>query len=480
MSENTQPAWWTAIRSPGPWPLTDGYAELITRKSTGSAPVGFDPGDRLAGHLFAHQKDLVRWSLRRGRSAIFADTGLGKGLMLLEWARQVSEHGRVLIIAPLGVGPQLAEEAARFGVAARFSRADNGERIVVTNYEMVGKFDPSEFVGVVLDESSILKSHAGSRRRELTEAFSCTPYRLACTATPAPNDFTELGNHSEFLGLKTQAEMLAEYFVHDGGSTQDWRLKGHARAAFWLWVSTWGAIVKRPSDLGHDDTAFMLPPLNIAETIVHADHDVASTGMLFAASAMTLQDQREVRRRTLADRIAAAAKICKSAAGQTVVWCELNDEQDRLAAALGDACVSISGSTDDDDKMARHHRWLAGEIKTLVTKPAIFGFGLNWQHCHEMVFVGASHSYERTYQAIRRCWRFGQKSPVTVHMIRTDADDAIAQNYQRKLASAEQMAAEMVATVAASVRAEVAGLEREFNDYTPTQPIRIPSWLTRS
>jgi len=456
---------------------SDDYAALVARKSAGAAAVGFDPPE-IAGHLFPHQRDLVRWSLRRGRAAIFADTGLGKGIMIVEWARHVAELGRVLIVAPLGVGRQLEAESRKFGVAAGFTRHDTGEWIVITNYEMVHHFDPAEFIGVVLDESSILKSHDGSRRRELTERFAKTPYRLCCTATPAPNDFTELGNHSEFLGLKTQSEMLAEYFVHDGGSTKDWRLKGHAVAGFWRWVASWGAIVKMPSNLGYDDAMFDLPPLEITDRVVASPHSPAETGVLFATAALTLSDQRAVRRATIAERVAAAVEECSSEPGQVVVWCDLNDEQDQLAKALGDRCVSIDGSTSDESKLARHDRWLAGEVQVLVTKPAIFGFGLNWQHCHRMIFIGPSHSYERTYQAIRRCWRFGQKSTVGVTMIRTDADDHVSRNYLRKEAAAAEMAEEMVRYVSEVLRAEVQGLAREFNEYNPTQEMRIPQWLT--
>lgn len=455
------------------------YAAVIARKSASTPSVGF-VADDIAEHLFPHQRDLVAWSLRRGRAAIFADTGLGKGLMLLEWARQVSRHGRVIILAPLAVGPQLEQEGKRFGVDARYLRADDpGQRIVISNYEILHAFDASQFVGVVLDESSILKSYDGKTKARLMEAFRSTPYRLCCTATPAPNDFTELGNHAEFLGLKTRTEMLAEYFVHDGGSTQDWRVKGHAVSPFWRWVATWGAVVKLPSDLGYDDGDFALPPLAMTEHVVAAtDHDHRASGMLFAMEARSLQEQRAVRRGTIASRVARTVELIHaSPRDQFVVWCELNDEQDELAEALGELAVSIDGSTDDDVKIARHDRWLAGEVRVLVSKPAIFGFGLNWQHCHRVVFIGASHSYERTYQAIRRCWRFGQTKAVQVDLVRSALESAIVENYRRKESDAAKMASEMTAHVGDAVRAEVRGLAREFNPYQPTAPIAIPSWL---
>ena len=454
-------------------PLT--YDDVIARKSASVPASGFvvDPA-ALAPHLYPHQRDLVRWALRRGRSAIFADTGLGKGLMLIEWARMVSEHGRVLVLAPLAVGPQLAAEARRFGVEMPYVRdASSDADIVVTNYELLHHFNPDDFEGVVLDESSILKSFDGKTKQRLCDAFAETPFRLACTATPAPNDFTELGNHSEFLGLKTRAEMLAEFFCHDGGSTQDWRVKGHAVTAFWRWVSSWGAVVKKPSDLGHDDGAFSLPPLTMEE------HPVALTDAQRAdlpAEARTLTEQRKVRRATIAERVAEAARLARMP-GQSVVWCELNDEQQALADELGDHAVTIEGSTPDDAKLERHERWKRGEVPCLISKPAIFGFGLNWQHCARVIFIGASHSYERTYQAIRRCWRFGQAQAVTVYMVRSELEAAVVENYRRKEADNAAMAAAMVANVGEALRAEVRGLTREFNPYLPDVPMTVPSWI---
>jgi len=465
-------------RKPSSTAEPDAYTSLIARKSAATPSSGLDisPSD-LAAHLYPHQRDLTAWALRRGRAALFADTGLGKGIMLLEWARHVAERGRVLVLAPLAVGPQLAAEAGRFGVPARYLRAgDPTARIVISNYEMMHAFDPSRFVGVVLDESSILKSFDGKTKARLLEAFAATPFRLACTATPAPNDFTELGNHAEFLGLKSRAEMLAEYFVHDGGSTQDWRIKGHAVAAFWRWVATWGAVVKRPSDLGHDDAAFDLPPLTMIEHVVASKHDHRETGMLFATEARTLGEQRSARRSTIGARVAKVAEIA-NCADQSVVWCDLNDEQDAIAESLGDRAVSIAGSTSDDAKIERHDAWLSGRVPTLVSKPTIFGFGLNWQHCHCVIFAGASHSYERTYQAIRRCWRFGQRHPVTVHVVRSELESAVVENYRRKEQDAAKMAAEMTAHVGAAVRAEVRGLSREWNPYQPAMAMILPSWI---
>lgn len=452
------------------------YESFIARKSA-APPLSGIEAKRIAKHLYPHQVDLVRWALRRGRAAIFADTGLGKSVCLIEWARHVSKRGRVLVLTPLAVASQIVAEATRFGVAAHYMRTDDGVTpIVVTNYEMLHAFDPSAFVGVVIDESSILKAFTGATRNGLIAAFANTPFRLALTATPAPNDFTELGNHSEFLGIKTRTEMLAEYFVHDGGSTQDWRIKGHAIQPFWRWVATWGAVVKMPSDLGHDDGAFRLPPKFQHEHVVEVDDDAArAAGMLFAADATTLSDQRRVRRSTIERRVAIAAEIVKGDE-PAVVWCELNDEGDALEAAIPGS-VQVAGSDDLDVKIERLEGFAAGRCRVLISKSKIAGFGLNWQHCARVVFVGASHSYEQTYQAERRCWRFGQKRDVHVHFIRARTEGAVIANYRRKEADAARMAAEMTAQVGEAVRAEVRGSGREFNPYQPSIPMTVPSWL---
>jgi hypothetical protein len=282
------------------------YDVFIAAKATSCAAVGFEPRV-LMGQLFPFQADIVRWALRRGRAAIFADCGLGKSPIQLEWARRVADHssGNVLILAPLAVATQTVREAAKFGIVAHYCReqAQVQPGITVANYEMLSKFDPSSFAGVVLDESSILKAYDGKTRTAIIEAFQQTPFRLACTATPAPNDFMELGNHAEFLGAMTRAEMLAMFFVHDGGSTQDWRIKGHAESEFWRWVCQWAVMIRKPSDLGYDDGAFTLPPLVMNEHVVAANQEkVLASGMLFAGEATTLQEQRVARRESLDGR----------------------------------------------------------------------------------------------------------------------------------------------------------------------------------
>ncbi|MCC7541933.1 MAG: DEAD/DEAH box helicase [Deltaproteobacteria bacterium] len=453
------------------------YESFIARKSAVMSFDGIEPDD-LPSHLFPHQRDLVSWALRKGRAALFADTGLGKGPMLLEWARQVSRFGRVLILAPLAVGQQLDREAAKFGVDAHYVRDDDAKhRITITNYEMLSHFDAASFVGVALDESSILKSLTGRTRTALIDAFAATPYRLACTATPAPNDFTEFGNHSQFLGVKTHAEMLAEYFVHDMDQTQDWRIKGHAEGPFWTWVASWGALLKRPSDLGHDDGLYALPPLRMHEHVINVEHaDAHAAGFLFAPDVRTLSDQRATRRATLDKRAKMAARLAQGD-DPVVIWCELNDEGDALEAAIPGA-VQVKGANSIEEKTSRIVGFADGLHRVLITKPSVAGFGLNWQHCARVVFMGASHSYEQTYQAIRRCWRFGQTQPVDVHVLRAETEGAVIANYRRKEADAARMAEQMALRTRDVLRAEVHGhSRREWNSYEPTARMVVPTWL---
>jgi superfamily II DNA or RNA helicase len=465
----------TANKQPGD--KMDSYEAFISKKADIVDFPGI-AGVEVADHLFPHQRDLVRWALQKGRAAIFADTGLGKTAMQVEWARHVSDRGRVLILAPLAVAQQTVAEAKRFGVTCEYRREDKGDKITVANYEMMEKFDLSAFVGVVLDESSILKSFNGATRNAIITGFKSTPFRLAATATPAPNDFTELGNHSEFLGVKSRVEMLAEYFVHDMDTTQDWRLKGHAAKSFWRWVATWGAVVRRPSDLGYDDGAYALPPLRFHEHVIPVDHTTAhAAGLLFAVNATTLSDQRATRRATLSKRVEVATSLADTSE-PVIIWCEMNDESTEIAKAIGKSAVEVTGSDDVDTKQEKLSRFASGDARVVVTKPSIAGFGLNWQHCARQVFAGASHSYEQTYQAIRRSWRFGQTRAVDIHIIRAETEQLVIDNYRRKEAEAARLGAEMAAQVLDSVRAEVQGVSaREWNAYNANQAMVCPTWL---
>jgi superfamily II DNA or RNA helicase len=426
--------------------MTTEYETYITAKLAISESSGFDCGD-LSPSLFPYQRDIVRWALRRGRAAIFADCGLGKTLMQLEWARRVCEHtgGRAIILCPLAVSEQTVREAARFGIDATYLRADDGAtRIVVTNYEMMQRFDLAEFTALVLDESSILKSYDGSTRTAIIEGSQCVPYRLACTATPAPNDHMELGNHAQFCGIMTQAEMLASFFVHDtGGNTSDWRLKGHAREVFWRWVASWAVSVRRPSDVGYSDDGFVLPALDVVPHIVAVESAPSETGTLFRMEALTLTDLRAESRATVMLRAArVAALVAEKPDAPWIVWCHTNAEEDAVTAAIPGA-VAVRGSDDSDVKTSRMLAFAAGSIRVLVTKPSIAGFGMNWQHCANIAFVGLTHSYEQFYQAVRRCWRFGQKSAVTAHVVVAETEQAILRSIQTKQRAADEMAEEM-------------------------------------
>lgn len=454
------------------------YDNFITAKAASTTFGGIEP-EALHERLFPHQRDLVAWALRKGRAALFADTGLGKSLMELEWARQVSRFGRVLILTPLAVAQQFVGEGIKFGIGVRYLREDDGTTpVVVTNYEMLAHFDPAAFVGIVLDESSILKAYDGKTRTAIIEAFQQTPYRLAGTATPAPNDHTELGNHAEFLGIKTRVEMLAEYFVHDGETTQEWRLKGHARDIFWRWVASWGAVIQKPSDLGYSDDGYSLPPLKMIEHVIPVDiEDAHRAGNLFAAEVRSLSDQRANRRATRAKRIEKAASIVLASTEPCVIWCELNDEADEVEKAIAGA-VQVRGSDSHELKSTMLSAFALGGFAVLVTKPSIAGFGLNWQHCARTIFLGASHSFEQTYQAIRRFWRFGQTRSVEAHVIRAENENAIMASYRRKEADAARMSAEMREHLQDAVRSEIQGASvREWNSYSPRARQIVPDWV---
>jgi hypothetical protein len=434
-------------------------------------PTGFDVDrDALHPSLFDFQKDIVRWALRRGRAAIFAGTGLGKTRMQTEWAMHVHRlsGGDVLMLAPLAVAAQTIREAAELGYEITMCRCQDDVRpgLNITNYEMLHRFEPVLFDGVVLDESSILKSFTGKIRNQLIESFALTPYRLACTATPAPNDYMEIGNHSEFLGVMSRTEMLSTYFVHDGGETQKWRLKGHAEDAFWRWVASWGVVLEKPSDLGYPDDGYILPPLTIT------DHVVEVEGL----PAKTLSERQRARRETVAARVAACAELVNATDRPFLVWCDLNVESEMLAAAIPGA-VEVKGSDKPAFKEQAMLDFAAGKIRVLVTKPSIAGFGMNWQHCADMAFVGLSDSFEQVFQAIRRCYRFGQTRPVNVYMITSSREGATAENIKRKEADFRRMVEEMVKYTKDITSEAIRHAERDVAEYEPKRPLIIPSWL---
>jgi superfamily II DNA or RNA helicase len=422
------------------------YKEFLATKEQGFEPSGFVP-DEMNEHLFPFQRDILRWACIKGRSCIFADCGMGKTLMQLAWADLVRKQsgGGVLIVAPLAVSAQTVREGRKFGIDATQCRepsdwADGGINII--NYERLHKFTGFEVSGVVLDESSILKSYSGKVRNQIIDTFKGVRYKLACTATPAPNDWMELGNHAEFVGAMTRTEMLAMFFTHDGGDTSKWRLKGHAVDAFWDWVSQWAVVVTKPSDLGYDDGGFELPPLYIHETYVESAPEKDS-GRLFAVEEVSLQGQQRARRDSIAQKADQIAARINGHEEPWIVWCDLNAESEYLANSIPDA-VEVKGSDPDEWKEQAMLGFSSGKYRVLVTKPSIAGFGMNWQHCSNVAFCGLSHSYEQFYQAVRRCWRYGQTNPVEVVIVASEAERAVVRNVMDKKDASSEMQEQMV------------------------------------
>lgn len=439
------------------------YTAFLASKRAIPPPSGFAVDlATINPMLFPFQRDIVRWALQRGKAAIFADCGLGKTPMQLEWARHVCDHtaGNVLIFAPLAVAQQTAREGEKFGVPVTVCRtqADVRPGVNITNYEMLPHFHAASFTGVVIDESSILKSFGGIVRKALTEFGGAIPFRLACTATPAPNDLLELSNHAEFLEIAKGKEIIALFFTQDGNTTHQWRLKGHARGDFWRWMASWSVALRRPSDLGYSDDGFILPPLQMHQHTVSA---VAAPGTMFALEALTLQERQQARRDSLPDRVAAAAALVNASDEPWIVWCNLNMESEMLTKAIPGA-VEVTGSDPHEQKERALLGFSRGEFRVLVSKPLIAGFGMNWQHCPNMAFVGLSDSYEQLYQAIRRCWRFGQQSPVQVHVITAENEGAVVKNIERKERQAMDM---MQSIVAETAQLSLGRAERSEMDY---------------
>ncbi len=439
------------------------YEDFLATKSVVDTKE-YITNPEISGKLYDFQRDIVRWALRIGRAAIFADCGMGKTPMQLQWAAAVHHHTNkpVLIFAPLAVSKQTTREGVKFDVDVTIceSSEDVINGVNITNYEKMHKFDLSVFSGVVLDESSILKSFSGKFRTAITKASEGIPFRLACTATPAPNDFIELGNHAHFLGICTGSEMMSRFFVHDLGDIGAWRLKGHAEEQFWKWVCSWAVMIRKPSDLGYEDGGFVLPPLRVHQRAIKTGKTLP--GELFVVEARTLTERRNARRATIDDRCAMAAQIAHaamSAGGKALVWCDLNAESKKLANLI-DGSVEVTGSDSDshkEDSMLSFS--MVDGVQCIVTKPKIAGFGMNWQACSTVIFVGLSDSYEAYYQAVRRCWRFGQEKPVDVFIITAEEEGAVLANIQRKESDAEIMAKNMVKSMQETSTATIHGEE---------------------
>lgn len=418
------------------------YDEFLKCKVVTDAPTGLTTIPALNADLFPFQHDIVTWALRRGRAAIFADCGMGKTAMQLEWAKHVP--GNVLILAPLAVAQQTVREGEKFGIHVEYRRDSKGEltKITIANYEMLDAFDAELFNGVVLDESSILKSYMGKTKRELLRKFSKTPYRLACTATPSPNDHMELGNHAEFLGVMESTEMISRWFANDAMEAGAYRLKSHGAKDFWRWVSSWAVSLSKPSDMGdYSDEGFILPALNIALECIESR---PPEGMLFHTGASLSATQiHKAKRESAPERAKVAAQFANASTEQTLIWCDANYEADELVKLIPDA-VDVRGNHSQEKKEKALLDFADGKIRVLVTKPSIAGFGMNFQKCHRVCFVGLSYSFESLYQALRRSWRFGQQSQVDVLIVESEAESGIRANVDRKMADHEKMKSEMV------------------------------------
>lgn len=450
--------------------LATDYETFVESKRLTALTTGLTGNIELSDHPFGFQAKLIDWALRRGRAALFEDCGLGKSLQQIEWARHVARHtGKpVLILAPLAVASQTAQEGQKFGTLVE--HVNSGEEIApdiggvyVTNYDKLHLFEDVDFGGVVLDESSILKAFDGKTKQRLCDRFARTPFKLCCTATPAPNDYTELGNHCEFLGIMTRVEMLSMFFVHDGGDTSKWRLKGHAQNAFWDWVASWAVCIRKPSDIGFDDEGYELPKLEIVERVVETN--LKTAGMLFALPASSLEERREARKSSVNERVQLAIELANSNKEQWLIWCGLNSESESVADGIPDA-VEVTGSDSAEHKEESMMAFTRGEIRVLVSKVSICGYGMNWQNCHNQIFVGLSDSYEDFYQAIRRSWRFGQTKPVTAHVITSNLEQAVVENIKRKEREAETMAREMAKIMKTRMNLDIQSARNEKDNYT--------------
>ena len=442
------------------------YETFVKQKRRVEVATGHSPSD-LNEHLFDFQHAIVTWAVRRGRAAIFADTGLGKTLMQLSWADEVASHtgGIVLILAPLAVSEQTIEQGSTFGIEVR--RVPNGGTpdspgVWITNYERMDHIDFESLHGLVLDESSILKSHDGKTRQRIINAAQRIPYRLSCTATPSPNDFEELGNQCEFLGVMTRTEMLATYFVNDTGDTGTWILKGWGQSRFWEWMGSWAVVLRNPSDIGFDGSRYILPAPEYIEHVVETEQ----SGDLFAKPAQTLAERRKAQRDSIEARCKALADVVNSDQSEPwLIWCHLNDEAEMLQQLIPGS-VNVQGSDKPEDKASRMMDFSHGNLRVLISKPKICGFGMNWQHCARMAFVGLDDSFEKFYQAVRRCYRFGQKRNVLVHLFTAENEGQILQNLKRKELQHHEMSEKMIEHMKDIMNTELQGQVNIVDEYS--------------
>lgn len=446
--------------------MNQDYDEFVKQKRRAEVATGHNPG-ALNEHLFDFQHAIVSWAVRRGRAAVFADTGLGKTLMQLSWADEVASHtgGIVLVLAPLAVSEQTIEQGATFGIDVRRvpqGGSPDSPGVWITNYERMDAIDFSALHGLVLDESSILKAHDGKTRQRIIDAAQGIPYRLSCTATPSPNDFEELGNQCEFLGVMTRTEMLATYFVNDTGDTGTWRLKGWGASKFWEWMGTWAVVLRNPSDLGFDGARYELPPLEYFEHVVETE---PLGDDLFPRPAMGLAERRKAQRNSIEQRCKALADVVNATPDEPwLIWCHLNDEADLLTQLIPGS-VNVQGSDKPEDKTKNLIGFAHGDVRVLISKPRIAGFGMNWQHCARMAFVGLDDSFEKFYQAVRRCYRFGQKRSVQVHLFTAENEGQILANLKRKEQQHHEISASMIEHMKDIMNHELQGQENIVDDY---------------
>jgi hypothetical protein len=441
------------------------YEDFVNSKRRFEIATGHQP-DELNEHLFDFQHAIVSWAVRRGRAAIFADTGLGKTLMQLAWADEVVSHtgGMVLVLAPLAVSEQTIEQGRTFGIEVK--RVPHGESpkesgIWITNYERMDAIDFSTLKGIVLDESSILKSHDGKTRTKLIESCQSVPYRLSCTATPSPNDFVELGNQCEFLGVMSRTEMLATYFVNDTGDTGTWRLKGWGASKFWEWMGTWAVVLRNPSDIGFDGSRYNLLEPTYTEHVVEGEF----TGDLFAKPALTMTERRQAQRSSIEARCKELAEVVNADSSEPwLIWCHLNDEAELLQRLIPDS-VNVQGSDSPESKTKNMMAFSHGERRVLISKGKIAGFGMNWQHCARMAFVGMDDSFEKFYQCVRRCYRFGQTRKVQIHIFVSESEGQIMQNIKRKESDHQAMSANMIEHMRDIMNNELKGQTKVTEQY---------------
>jgi hypothetical protein len=437
--------------------------------------------DDLNSKLFDYQKDLVYLALKKGKFALFAMTGTGKTAMQVEWAYQVHKYTNmpVLILAPLSVASQTKDEAKEilgYEISLCECQDDVINGVNITNYDKLHKFDLSVFSGVALDESSILKSFTSSTTETLISELFDTRYKLCCTATPAPNDYIELGNHCEFLNVMSRTEMLATFFVHDGGDTAKWRLKGHAVDKFWEWVAHWAVLFTKPTDIGYDDVEDKKYSLPNKYTFEHVVHSKATDGLLFAVDATDLNSRRQARRDSLKDRCNLAADIVNKSDDCFIVWCDLNVESETLKKLIPQS-VEVKGSDKESHKIKAIEDFKSGKVRVLISKASMFGFGLNFQHCHNMVFTGLSDSFEQVFQAERRCYRFGQKSDVNVHIVISEAEGNVKRNQERKEKQFLNMIDELIVHTKRFTLKELKAIQNETTEYSPHLIMQLPKFI---